>query len=358
MSLQQMKGLPDRCVNCIITSPPYYGLRDYQVPGQLGLEPTRAEYLNNLIAVFHEARRVLRDDGTCFIVIGDSYARSCRRHAGRNLHHSDDPNGERNLSGPTRSDPSIPGKNLMLIPSHLGIALQEDNWWVRNEIIWHKKNPTMESVKDRFTRAHETIWFLSKSPSHYWNHAAAQEKGVTPAGKVATHSFSGKTGNDKHVAAQNHHGAAYVTNGKRNKRDVFVTVPDEDDNDDVFFISPNKDKDARGAHPAVFPEKLVEPLILAGCPEGGVCLDMFAGSGTVGAVALKHNRSAVLIELNPEYCSVIENRLGCTRTSVEEAAARLSPEERSAKARREAAMRLWRKLNSESTIGDAEKDAA
>jgi len=244
-----------------VTSPPYWGLRDYGVAEQIGQEKTLEEYITNLVAIFTEVHRVLRNDGTCFIVIGDSYART--------------------------------GKNLMLVPQYLGIVLQQNHWIVRQECIWSKKNPLPESVTDRFTKSHETIWFLSKSPKYYWDRTAAQEEALYPAGMIATASLSGKTSDDPFIASQNHHGLAYVTNGKPTKRDVFTT-------------STNKDAGAKNAHFAVFPESLVEIMLLPGCPPDGECLDLFAGSGTLGAVAVKHGRRATLIELNPEYCSIIE----------------------------------------------------
>lgn len=342
--LQQMRGLPDRCINCCITSPPYYGLRDYQVPGQLGLESTVEEYIANQVAVFREVRRLLVDDGICFVVVGDSYAGSGRGPGGK----SSVQNGNKGSLDIGRVAPAyrkIPAKNLLLIPQHLAIGLQRDGWIVRSEIIWAKRNCMPESVQDRCTKAHETVWMLAKCPHHYCNMKAVEEEAIIPAGQVATHSLSGVIGDDQLIAARNHHGPAYVTNGYRNKRDVWTT-------------STTKDKNARGCHFATFNAELITPAVLMGCPEGGVILDCYAGSGSTGEVALAHGRQALLIELNPTYCTHIEKRLGCTRVSNAEAAARLSPEERSAKARREAAMRLWRKLNSESTIGNAEKDAA
>jgi DNA modification methylase len=274
-ALTTLKTLPSKSVNCVITSPPYYGLRKYTDNSQeLGMEETREQYITNLITVFHEARRVLTDDGTCFCVIGDSYSRGTRKHAGRNVHHNEDPDNKRNYSFDKVSDLSVPGKSLMLIPQYLGIAFQNDNWIVRQDIIWHKTNPMVESVKDRFTRAHEVIWFLVKDRRY---------------------KFDQQLEDVFCKNAQNHHRASYVTNGKRNKRDVFST-------------STNKDRAAKNAHFATFPKKLIQPLLLAGCPEGGTVLDMFAGSGTVGEVAEENGRNAVLIELSTDYCKIIEER--------------------------------------------------
>lgn len=338
-ALTILKTLPDESVDCVITSPPYYRLRAYQAgPQEIGQEKTVAEYISNLVAVFHEARRVLLDDGTCFIVVGDSYAGSGR---------------------------GVPAKNLLLVPQRLAIALQDDHWIIRQEIVWAKKNPMVESVKNRFTSSHESILFLVKDRSYkfdaeavaedatsslrpraigpknpkgtlrndtgaiyrpqdplrkgthlshagpsrfdknyYFDQAAVQEDGVYPAGIVATGTGSNKwnANGDPSVNAQNHHGPSYVTNGKRNKRDV-------------FWCHTNKDPGAKkaGAHFACFPEALVEPLLLAGCPPGGTVLDMFAGSGTVGTVAQRHGRNSVLIELSAEYCGIVERRLNYTR---------------------------------------------
>ncbi len=321
-ALEQMKGLPDRCVNCAITSPPYFHLRDYEIAGQLGWESSVEEYIHNQILVFREVRRLLVDDGIAFVVIGDSYADSSMQNGNK---------GPLDMEG-------VPSKNLLLVPQRLAIAFQRDDWIVRQEIIWHKKNPMFSSVKDRFTRAHETIWFLVKDPSYNFDQQAIQEDGTYPAGVVATGTGSSKwnNGGDSSVNAQNHHGPSYVTTGKRNKRDV-------------FSVATNKDPGAKNAHFATFPAKLIEPLVLSGCPEGGVILDCYAGSGSTGEVALASGRSALLIELNPTYCAHIEHRLNCTRTSVVEAARRLSPEARCARARYAAAMRLWKKLNAQNS---------
>jgi len=186
-----LRTLPSESINCIITSPPYYQQRDFQAgPQEIGQEKTVEEYISHLVEVFREGRRVLTKDGTCFIVIGDVYR----------------------------------GKNLCLIPQRLALGLQENAWILRQQCIWHKLNPLPENVTDRFTRSYEIILFLVKSPRYYWNRAAAQEEGICPAGQVSTHTFSGITSDDPLIAAQNHCGLPYVTNGFRNKRDVFSTA--------------------------------------------------------------------------------------------------------------------------------------
>ena len=282
--LQSLGFMDDRSVHTCVTSPPYFGLRDYGVDGQIGLEPTPDEFVATLVAVFREVRRVLRDDGTLWLNLGDSYA-----GAGYSNH--------RNTGGAQRSDGGeqkhmtgscLKNKDLIGIPWRVAFALQADGWYLRQDIIWHKPNPMPESVKDRCTKAHEYIFLLSKSPKYYFDAEAIKEPEVCgrkrgPALHPDTKSTNGNSGLSRRES-----------DGKRNRRSVWTVAT----------------KPFNGAHFATFPPDLIEPCILAGCPEGGTVLDPFGGAGTTGLVAEKHGRNAVLCELNPEYAEMAAERIG------------------------------------------------
>jgi len=339
--LEKLREMEDEIIDSCITSPPYYGLRNYEnegrwwggdidcehekgaiithqrrsndggsagrkqttnkgagkrdMPsehcycvkceawfGQLGLEPSPEMFVANLVEIFREVKRVLKPTGTFWLNIGDTYWGG----KGKSGHNNADYQSKRNdkhlqkshhnaIGGKGLTRPqdgkhaTIKPKDLMMLPHRLAIALQDDGWWVRNDIVWAKPNPMPESVKDRCGRAHEYIFLLTKSKKYFFDHEAIKEP--TTDGK-----------------------------GKRTRRDVW-TVP----------VKPYK-----GAHFATFPPELIEPCILAGCPEGGVILDPFAGSGTAALVALKFGRRAILCELNSEYVPLIEKRLtGVTQRS-------------------------------------------
>jgi len=302
-----MKYLPDGRVNCCVTSPPYFGLRDYGVDGQIGLEETPEQYISKLVEVFREVRRVLRDDGTLWVNIGDSYASLPR--GGR----KESPGvGATQAIGPihravkwgsgggTNFHWELPGgikqKDLIGIPWMLAFALRADGWYLRQDIIWHKPNPMPESVRDRCTKAHEYIFLLSKSPKYYFDAEAIKEP--------ATGRPSGNKGkswgtNETRVRAdgagkvETTRGIPYAGAETRNRRSVWTVST----------------KPFKGAHFATFPPDLIEPCVLAGCPEGGLVLDPFSGSGTTGMVANQHGRNAILTELNPEYAEIATSRI-------------------------------------------------
>jgi DNA modification methylase len=258
-ALTTLRTLPSQVVQCLISSPPFFGLRQYP-NGNLGQEETRTQYIENVVTIFHEAKRVLRDDGTAFINIGDSYSKGS----------------------------SVPPKNMLLIPEMLGLALQNDGWYVRNRIIWDKRNSLPKySGKDRFSDCYEIIWFLSKKPHYYFQQIL--EKGAVPAGQRATGTWKEECKGDPLVSTQNHAGKGYVTNGVRNKRDIWKH-------------SCNRDSDIVGEHSAVFPKRLIKDMILSATRPGDIVLDCFSGSGTVGAACVEHKRAALLIELSPVYC--------------------------------------------------------
>ena len=251
--LDKLKELPDQSINTCITSPPYWGLRDYGEDKQLGMEDTPEEFVNNLVEVFRDVKRVLRDDGTVWLNLGDSFL----------------------------------NKQLGCIPFKVAIALQQDNWILRQDIIWHKPNPMVESVRDRCTNAHEYIFLLSKSPKYYFDNEAIKEDAKFPDGPNTPKSIKAVDG----VYSKNLQKIG--ANPKRNKRSVWTVTT----------------KPFKGAHFATFPMDLIEPCVLAGCPEGGTVLDPFGGSGTTGIVASNHNRKAVLIELNAEYVEIAKQRI-------------------------------------------------
>lgn len=289
--LSSLTTLPNASVNCCVTSPPYFGLRDYGVDGQIGLEESPDAYVARLVAVFREVRRILTDDGTLWLNIGDSYARNPAKgqhkpgDSGKQAYVYDRGNGR---ASSTFLGDGLKEKDLIGIPWMLAFALRADGWYLRQDIIWSKPNPMPESVTDRCTKAHEYIFLLSKSAKYFYDHAAMQEDAVRGyagstfnTGKTAEHQLNRSSDKER------------VDNGKRNRRSVWTVTP----------------KPYKGAHFAVYPPELIEPCILAGCPPGGNVLDPFGGSGTTGGVALKNGRNAVLCELSPDYAALMPARI-------------------------------------------------
>jgi DNA modification methylase len=294
--IEMMKTLPDRSVNCCVTSPPYFGLRDYGHEGQIGLEETPEAFVQKMVEVFREVNRVLRDDGTLWLNLGDSYAGSGK---GRNGDGSPnvDPLSKQATSAGTiigklikSQTPDCKPKDLIGIPWRVAFALQADGWYLRQDIIWHKPNPMPESVTDRCTKAHEYIFLLSKSARYFYDAPSIEED-------AKWERWGNQTENKKHCGTGGHLGGKSLSElpirDKKNKRSVW-SIPT---------------KSYRGAHFATFPTDLVRPCILAGCPTGGTVLDPFGGSGTTGQVAMEEGRKAILCELNPEYVQLINQRL-------------------------------------------------
>ncbi len=294
--LDALRAMPDQSFHCCITSPPYFGLRDYGVDGQIGLEQTPAEFVSRLVEVFREVRRVLRDDGTLWVNMGDSYAGGGGGNYSKSVKqtgHGEHITNVRNRGGWLDSA-GVKAKDLMGIPWRLAFALQDDGWYLRQDIIWHKPNPMPESVRDRCTKAHEYVFMLSKSPRYYYDHEAVKEDAVSdhPSGngfkRDARESYKNldgtARGNDEQWTG---------VGGKRNRRSVW-TVPT------AGF---------KGAHFATFPPDLIRPCVLAGAPRGGLVLDPFGGAGTTALVAMQEGRRSVLLELNPEYASIARHRL-------------------------------------------------
>ena len=306
----KLKELDDNSIDCVVTSPPYWGLRDYGVPGQLGLEPTYQEHIKNIVEFFRIMKPKLKDSATVWLNYGDSYAATINgtkvkdqiknkvQFAGKYLIKGDD----RTFRDKPFS--TIQGflkpKDLVMIPNRIAIALQEDGWWIRSESIWHKPNPMPESIKDRPTSAHEKIWLITKNKKYYYNADAIRE----PCTESTKQRYkSGWNGNEKrdYVSGKQNHFSKYIGTEKskqdalkgKNKRNVWTITT----------------KSCKEAHFATFPKDLIEPCIKAGCPEGGVVLDPFGGSGTTGIVAKSLNRTAILIELNPSYIEIAKKRI-------------------------------------------------
>lgn len=298
----------ERFYTCV-TSPPYFSLRDYGAAGQIGLESTPEEYIARLVEVFREVRRVLRNDGTLWVNVGDSYAGSGKgRYA--DGHHSEGAKQSTNAGSivgklTKTSAQGCKQKDLIGIPWMLAFALRSDGWYLRQDIIWQKPNCMPESVKDRCTKSHEYIFLLSKSPRYYFDHKAMQEPAVKTSEQARTHP--GRFGGKKYTEApetfyRTKSGNIYNYTGSRNRRDVWT-------------ISTGGYK---GAHFATFPEKLVEPCVLAGCPSGGAVLDPFAGSGTTGAVAKRLRREFAGIEINEEYAALARRRIAEAEPEMEQ----------------------------------------
>jgi site-specific DNA-methyltransferase (adenine-specific) len=289
--LASLKMLPSESVNCCVTSPPYFGLRDYGCDGQIGHEETPEAFVGKLVEIFREVKRVLKDDGTCWVNIGDSYFNKQNNNR-NNLSGSLGGNSVR-AGGEYKTQKRSPGetnckeKDLIGIPWMLAFALRADGWYLRQDIIWHKPNPMPESVTDRCTKAHEYIFLLSKSKQYYFDHIAMQEEATS---KNKPRQF-GATKQDGTL--RNDVGRVFEDNGKRNKRSVWSVN-----------VKPYKE-----AHFATYPPELILPCILAGCPEGGTVIDPFGGSGTTAQVAIENRRNAILCELNPDYIGIIKKRL-------------------------------------------------
>jgi DNA modification methylase len=301
--IEGMRTLADGSVHCCVTSPPYWGLRDYGHDGQIGLEETPEAYVGRMVEVFREVRRVLRDDGTAWVNLGDSYARTggwasndgldgCKRgESGRAKTNCNNGSGQ-------KCPATLKEKDLVGIPWRVAFALQADGWWLRQDIIWHKPNPMPESVRDRCTKAHEYVFLLTKSDRYHYDAEAVSEAATgRPCGNTKP-TKAARSGDEMHRTTANLH--KIEPKDTRNRRSVWTVTT----------------KPYSGAHFAVMPADLVEPCIKAGCPEGGTVLDPFAGSGTTLAVAAELGRNAIGCELNPAYIVLAEKRIKEARAGV------------------------------------------
>ena len=319
--------LPDESVQCCVTSPPYWGLRDYKSDGQIGLEKTPEEYVAAMVAVFREVRRVLRKDGTLWLNLGDTYSTGSGG--------TDTKSDKQRSNNGTQFEPrpaydGLPTKNLVGIPWRVAFALQADGWWLRSDIIWSKPNPMPESVTDRPTRSHEYIFLLTKSARYFYDADAIKEpalydvdgtaarkarqaetnksmpteerSGIRPAGMKDARNFNGKHADKQRGHSRRHEGfnarwdlmsKEKQCTGYRNKRDEWTVAPAQ----------------FPDAHFATFPPKLIEPCILAGSKTGDTIMDPFHGAGTTALVAKGFNRRYVGIELNEAYIELSLKRL-------------------------------------------------
>ena len=304
--LEQMAHIESQSVQTCVTSPPYWGLRDYGHDGQVGLEETPEEYVAKMVEIFAEVKRVMKDDGTLWLNLGDSYAGSGKGRngdGGRTVN----PNDLQTSSAGTMLGllaPSMPDglkpKDLIGIPWRVAFALQADGWYLRQDIIWAKPNPMPEPVKDRCTKSHEYLFLLSKSPKYYFDNEAIKEPSLG-LGKTAIRFGGNKYGDSDDPKHATKSGNEYTDSGKRNKRDVWTINA----------------KPFKGAHFATMPEALVEPCVLAGSREGDIVLDPFLGSGTVAVVAERNRRNWIGCELNPDYAAIAEARIASAQPEME-----------------------------------------
>jgi DNA methylase N-4/N-6 len=308
--------LPEKLVQCVVTSPPYFRLRDYGVEGQIGLEDSVEDYVNSLVNVFREVKRILKDDGSLWLNLGDSYAGSGKNRNAKGIDYGikeeyEDAHHKGRRRGIIKKTPlsgKLKHKDLIGVPWRVAFALQDDGWYLRQDIIWNKPNVMPEAVKDRCTKSHEYIFLLSKNKKYYFDYKAIQEKSVSYKdifkndSKVsAIHSKYNLRRDDKRDVIKHSHPQKRLNRKdscyditKRNKRDVWTV----------------NTKPYTEAHFAVFPPALIQPCILAGSREGDIILDPFFGSGTVAEVAALFNRNWIGIDINEEYTPLYKKRLG------------------------------------------------
>lgn len=312
-----LKTLPDESVHCVVTSPPYWGLRDYGVDGQIGREESPDAFVAGMVEVFQEVRRVLRDDGTAWVNLGDTFQNAKGQAGGV------DPKQPARRHRLRPNDVSIPGlkpKDLIGIPWMVAFALRADGWWLRRDIIWSKPNPMPESVVDRPTSAHEYVFLLSKSKRYFYDAEAIKEPAIyfglanqDESGFKNPQSFDGKhkagyRSSGPKGNAKTFRGGSYV-GGQPGPREVAGNTPNESGMRNARSVWEIATAPFSEAHFATFPPALAERCIKAGCPVGGTVLDPFGGAGTVGLVADRLQRDAILIELNPEYAAMAERRI-------------------------------------------------
>ncbi len=297
-ALALLKSLKPNVINTCITSPPYWGLRDYGMPNQLGLEKSPQEYVTNLVEIFREVRRVLRDDGTLWLNLGDCYAGSGKGGNPGHSPHVKQKTNEGSLSVRNRKQDtgSLRAKQLLGIPWRLAFALQDTDWFLRSAIIWAKPNGMPGSQQDRCSTSYEMVFHLSKE-ARYWSDFDAIKTPPKESTRVrVAQNIQMQAGSHRANAGAKTNGTMKAVGGGK---PVMMR--------DVWFIAPRGFKEA---HFATFPEELAERCALAGCPPNGVILDPFAGSGTVGMVANKLNRHAILFELNSDYIEIAKRRCG------------------------------------------------
>lgn len=361
--IETMKAMQPDSVDCVVTSPPYWGLRDYGVEGQIGLEPTLAEHLSVMVSVFEEVRRVLKPTGTCWVNYGDCYATTPNGRSAADTkaagnddrtfrdkpfstvgpvfaanHEGGDRRGKSGNKG-SKGQASHTGrivaggylkpKDLCMVPNRLAIALQDAGWWIRSEIVWAKPNPMPESIRDRPATAHEKIWMITKSPRYFYDAELVRQGMAASSVSRLSQDVENQIGSTRANGGRKTNGNMKAV-GKVDKQRGHVR-PHSGFNDRWDHMS-REEQQANGrnlrnyepapittwniatqpfseAHFATFPPELAERCILAGCPKGGLVLDPFGGAGTTALVALRHGRNASLIELNPEYADITCRRI-------------------------------------------------
>lgn len=342
-ALDVLKGLSDNSVDCVVTSPPYWGLRDYGHEEQLGMEKTPEKFVSNLADIFDEIKRVLKDTGTIWVNLGDSYwggkgqsgqkdatVQEERNSLGKSLNVGAQQMGGKGITMPKDGKhPEIKPKDLVGIPWMVAFELRKRGWYLRQDIIWNKPNPMPESVTDRCTKAHEYIFLLSKSPKYYYDHEAIKTDMQASSLSRLSQDVELQEGSDRVPGKTNGKMKAVRANGivrdrlldysskekqlrpnsNRGGYDKEQDLPTPSDKANKRSVWTVNTKPFKDAHFATFPQELILDCIKAGCPEGGIVLDPFFGSGTTGIVAKKLNRHYIGIELNPKYIAIAEKRL-------------------------------------------------
>lgn len=312
--LEGLKQLPDESVQCCVTSPPYWGLRDYKVKGQLGMEKTPNEFIRNMVEVFSEVKRALKKDGTLWVNIGDSYA-----SAGKNR-TTLQATAKTTLAGSTTTQEQIlvqmnkvvgdlKPKDLVGIPWMLAFALRTDGWFLRQEIIWNKPNPMPESVEDRCTRAHENIFMFSKSARYFYDHESIKSEAVPHSPNPSHFSDGTKKSTLLRQRGEKQRGHSRRHAGFNDRWDNMTTKEQQAMGANKRSVWTVATQPFPEAHFATFPEEIPDTCILAGSKEGDTILDPFMGAGTTALVARKRNRNFIGFELNPDYIKIAENRL-------------------------------------------------
>lgn len=331
-----LRTLPAASVHCCVTSPPYFGLRDYGADGQIGLELTPSEYVAKLVEVFREVWRVLRTDGTLWLNLGDTYANDGKWGGTTGGKHVAELHGQ--PIGRTRRNTGLKPKDLIGIPWRVAFALQDDGWWLRSDIIWAKTNPMPESVADRPTKAHEYLFLMTKSERYYYDAEAIKEPAQFWEGQAATFERTGLV--SQHVLPGQSAGQSAAQhrpdrNGKGGKNSFRgqgaerggATGPANREGRELTDVGYGPTRNKRSvwsiatrpypeAHFATYPVELVQPCILAGCPAGGSVLDPFNGSGTTGVAAIGLGRNYIGIDLNPDYLAIADRRLSSTQPAL------------------------------------------
>jgi len=280
--LASLKSMESESVDCVVTSPPYWGLRDYGHEDQLGSEPDFNQYIEKLVAVFEECHRVLKPSGTFWLNLGDTYN---GRKRGNTETRKNAACSADNAAVDKKPQQGLKNKDLIGIPWRVAFALQDSGWYLRNEIIWHKPNAMPDGAKDRLTRDHENIFLFTKNERYFFDAEPIKEPSKYYGDKRSQRPDSRRGSGMNQMSGD--------TPKMKNKRTVWSVTT----------------KPFKGGHFAPYPHDLIEPCILAGCPEGGVVLDPFGGSGTTGFVAARNGRQYVLCELNPEYAAIAEDRI-------------------------------------------------